>query len=250
MKAAVKKIYYVGAYYMSWGWFFSVGFGLNLFSLPLLLLPHRESRGQWMRAVIRGLFDLWVRWFHASNVVRIHWYGFDEPLPIGCVYIANHPTLIDAPLLLARLPDAICIFKPALMRNPVIGPPAIMAGYVAGDPGVDLVREIAGKIALGRSLLVFPEGTRTEPGQSLGPIKPGFALIAARAHAPVQLIVIRSTPDLVPRGRPWWRPPSKQPSTIEISLDRRWEYDAARSPTQLSKEVEQHLLGVLRPASV
>jgi 1-acyl-sn-glycerol-3-phosphate acyltransferase len=234
---------------MSWFWFFSVGLGLNLFSLPLLLLPHRESRGQWMRAVIRGLFDLWVRWFHASNVVRITWRGFDEPLPTGCVYIANHPTLLDATFLLARLPDAICIFKPALMRNPVIGPPAIMAGYVAGDPGVDLVRAISEKIALGRSLLVFPEGTRTEPGRLLNPVKPGFALIAARARAPVQLIVIRATPDLVPRGRPWWRAPANQPSTVEISLNRRWEYDPERSPTQLSAEVEKHLLQVLRPVS-
>jgi 1-acyl-sn-glycerol-3-phosphate acyltransferase len=246
---AVLKVYYLGAYYLSWFWFFSVGLGLNLFSLPLLLLPHRDSRGQWMRAVIRRLFDLWVRWFHASNVVRIKWAGFDEPLTTGCVYIANHPTLLDATFLLARLPDAICIFKPALMRNPVIGPPAIMAGYVAGDSGIDLVRAISEKILLGRSLLVFPEGTRTEPGHLLNPIKPGFALIAARARAPVQLIIIRATPDLVPRGRPWWRPPAKQPSTVEISLDRRWEHDPERSPTQLAAEVEQHLLSVLSPVS-
>jgi len=246
---AVLKLYYLGVYYLSWFWFFSVGLGLNLFSLPLLLLPHRASRGRWMRAVIRRLFDLWVRWFHACNVVRINWRGFDEPLPTGCVYIANHPTLIDATLLLARLPDAICIFKPALMRNPVIGPPAIMAGYVAGDPGVDLVRAISEKIVLGQSLLVFPEGTRTEPGCTLNRIKPGFALIAARAQAPVQLIVIRATPDLVPRGRPWWRAPANQPSSVEISLDRRWEFDAERSPTQLAAEVESHLTQVLQSVS-
>jgi 1-acyl-sn-glycerol-3-phosphate acyltransferase len=250
MRAAIKRGYYVGAYYLSWALFFFVGFLLNLFSIPLLVLPRRPRGERWMRAVIRGLFDLWVRWFHMSDVVRIHWRGFTEPLPVGTIYIANHPTLIDAPLLLARLPDAICIFKPALMRNPVIGPPAIMAGYVAGEAGVDLVREISQKISAGQSLLIFPEGTRTEPGQALGPIKPGFALIAARAHAPIQLILIRSTPHLVTRGRPWWRPPPVQPSTIEITLDRRWSFDSGRSPAELSNEVEQHLLGRLRPASV
>ena len=249
MIAALKKAYYVTTYLLSWWWFFFVGFLLNLCSLPLLLLPRSESRGQRMRAVIRRLFELWTWWFNTSGVVRVRWRGFTEPLPTGCIYIANHPTLIDAPLLLARLPDTICIFKPALLRNPVIGPPAIMAGYVAGEPGVDLVRQIAEKIAQGRSLLVFPEGTRTGAGLTLGPVKPGFALIAARARAPVQLLVIRSTPDLVTRGRPWWRPPSVQPSTVEITLGRRWEYDPVRTPTQLSEEVEQHLLTVLRPAS-
>jgi 1-acyl-sn-glycerol-3-phosphate acyltransferase len=249
MIAALKKIYYVTTYLVSWWWFFSVGFLLNLCSLPLLLLPRRESRGQWMRGVIRRLFALWVWWFNTSGVVRVRWRGFDQPLPTGCIYIANHPTLVDAPLLLSRLPDTICIFKPALLRNPVIGPPAIMAGYVAGEPGVDLVREIAEKVAGGRSLLVFPEGTRTEPGLTLGPVKPGFALIAARARAPVQLVVIRSTPELVTRGRAWWRAPSIQPSTVEFTLDRRWEYDSTRSVTQLAAEVEQHLLAVLRPVA-
>ena len=249
MIAVLKKAYYVTAYYLSWGFFFSVGFALNLFSLPLLLLPRRDSRGQWMRAVIRRLFELWVWWFNTSGVVRVRWHGFNEPLKPGTVFIANHPTLLDATFLLARLPETICIFKPALMRNPAIGPPAIMAGYVAGEPGVDLVREIAEKIAQNHSLLVFPEGTRTGPGLALGPIKPGFALIATRAHAPVQLIVIRASPDLVPRGRPWWRPPARQPSIVDIILDRRWEYEPARSSTELTEEVEQHLLAVLRPPS-
>lgn len=250
MIAALKKAYYVTTYLLSWWWFFSVGFLLNLCSLPLLLLPRTEPRSQRMRATIRRLFKIWEWWFNTSGVVRVRWRGFDEPLPTGCIYISNHPTLIDAPLLLARLPDTICIFKPALIRNPVIGPPAIMAGYVAGEPGVDLVREIAAKVAQGRSLLVFPEGTRTGPGLTLGPFKPGFALIAARAQAPVQLIEIRSTPELVTRGRPWWHAPSVQPSIFEITLGRRWEYDPTRTPTQFSQEVEQHLLNVLRPATV
>ncbi len=249
MIAALKKNYYVLTYLMSWGFFFAGGICLNLLSLPLFLLPRREAYGPAMRAVIRRLFELWAWWFNTSGVVRIRWHGFTEPLAGGTIFIANHPTLIDAPLLLSRLPGTICIFKPALIRNPAIGPPAIMAGYVAGEPGIDLVRTIAEKIALGRSLLVFPEGTRTDPRLVLGSFKPGFALIAARAHAPVQLVIVRSTPELVTRGRAWWRAPTIQPSTIEFTLDRRWEYDASRTPTELNEEVENHLLGVLRPPS-
>ncbi len=248
MIAALKKSYYVLTYLMSWGFFFAGGICLNLLSLPLLMLPRREVFGGPTRGVIRWLFKLWVWWFNTSGVVRVRWHGFTEPLTSGTVYIANHPTLIDAPLLLARLPDTICIFKPALMRNPAIGPPAVMAGYLAGETGVDLVRQIAEKIALGRSLLVFPEGTRTAPGLVLGTVKPGFALIAARAQAPVQLIEIRSTPELVRRGRAWWRAPTIQPSCVDFTLGRRWEYDAARTPMQLAEEVNTHLLEVLGSA--
>ena len=232
---------YVPGYYASWFCFIGVGLLLNLGCMPMLLLPRRERYGPAVRSVIRALFDLWVRWFHFTGVLHITWPGCDVPLTPGTVYIANHPTLLDATFLLARLPDAICIFKPALMRNPAIGPAAIMAGYSAGDPGVDLVREVAGKIAAGRSLLVFPEGTRTQPGTPLNPLRPGFALMAARAGAPVQLFVLRSSKGLVPRGRPWWRPPDVLPATLEIALDRRWEHDPARSPEELTAEVERHL---------
>lgn len=246
MKRAFQRGYYVGACYVSWLAFALVGLGLNVGCALLLLLPHRAKRGARVRGVIRRLFDLWRRWFHACGVLRISWHGFDAPLAHGTVYIANHPTLLDATLLLARLPDAVCIFKPSLMRNPAIGPAAIMAGYIAGEKGVDLVHDVAARIAAGQSLLIFPEGTRTATGTTLGPLKPGFAVIAAQARAPVQLITIRASSDLVPRGRPWWRLPSVLPVWMDISLDRRWACDPARSARELTEDVEQHLRSVLR----
>jgi len=218
---------------------------LNLASLPFLLLPRCETGGARMRRTIRGLFDFWLRWMHATGVVRVTWHGFERPLQPGAVFIANHPTLVDATFILARLPDAICIFKPALMRNPAIGPAAYLAGYVSGVPGVDLVREVAVKIAAGQSLLIFPEGTRTERGAALNPLRPGFALIASRAQAPVQLLRVVSSPGLVPKGRDWWRPPPVLPATVAITLDRRWEHDPARSPAELTEEVQRHLLASL-----
>ena len=237
----IRRAYYAGAYYASWAIFGGVGVLLNLVCLPLLLWPRRATGGVRMRRVIRGLFDFWVRWQHASGVVRIEWRGFEQPLAPGAVFIANHPTLVDATFLLARLPDTICIFKPALLRNPAIGPAAVLGGYVGGVPGVDLVREVAAKIAAGQSLLVFPEGTRTEPGRVLNPLRPGFALIASRAQAPVQLVRITATLGLSQKGCPWWRPPVVLPGRFEFTLDRRWEHDPNRSPADLTEEVQRHL---------
>lgn len=237
----IRRAYYVGVYYASWAMFGAVGVLLNLASLTFLLLPRCETGGARMRRVIRWLFDFWLRWMQATGVVRVTWHGFEQPLAPGAVFIANHPTLVDATFILARLPDAICIFKPALMRNPAIGPAAYLAGYVSGVPGVDLVREVAAKIAAGQSLLIFPEGTRTAPGCALNPLRPGFALIASRARAPVQLLRVAATPGLVPKGCAWWRLPPELPATVAITLDRRWEHDPDRSPADLTAEVQQHL---------
>lgn len=235
------RFYYVTVYYLSWFFFGVVGLGLNVVCAILLLLPGRPGRGPGVRRAIRILFDLWLKWMHFSRVVRVRWHGFEQPLPDGTVYVANHPTLIDATFLLARMPGAVCIFKPSLMHNPAIGPAAIMAEYVSGDAGVDLIRDAAAKVSQGCSMLIFPEGTRTACGQPPGPFKPGFALIAAQAQAPVQLITIRSTPELAARGRPWWKVPTMLPAYMDISLDRRWEHVNERPASQLTAEVEARL---------
>ncbi len=232
-------------YWLSWGVFAAVGIVLNVVCAPLLFLPRRERFGPATRRVIRSLFDLWVRWHHATQVILVSFVGFDSPIADGTIIIANHPTIVDATFLLARLPNTICIFKPALMRSPAIGPAALMAGYASGDAGIDLIHDVATSVASGKSLLVFPEGTRTAPGQTLGTIKSGFALIAARARAPVQLVVIRAAPDLGRKGIPWWHPPARLPSHIEFTLDRRWEHDPARTAREFTAEVDQRLRAVL-----
>ncbi len=245
MKARLAYGGLATAYFVSWALFACVGVALNLLCLPLLLLPPRGRPGGAARRTIRGLFRAWLLWFRWSRCVRISWRGFDRPCAGRTIYIANHPTLLDATFLLARLPDTICVVKPALMRSPAIGPLALLAGYVAGRADVDLIREVAGKIAAGRSLLLFPEGTRTEPGTTLGMLRPGYALMAVHARADVQLIVIRASADLVPRGRPWWRPPGVLPAQVELTLDRRWTFDPARRTRDLTADVERRLSEVL-----
>ena len=245
MKARLAYGCLAAACYFSWALFGGVGVALNLLCLPLLLLPGRERLGPAIRGTIRGLFLVWLGWFKLVRCVQVSWCGFSRPLARRTVYIANHPTILDATLLLARLPDPICIVKPSLLRSPAIGPVALLAGYTGGETDVDLIRNVTEKVVAGRSLLVFPEGTRTATGTKVGPLKPGYALIAERARAAVQLVVVRASSDLVPRDRPWWWPPSVLPVRVELTMDRRWEYDPARRTRDLTVEVERRLSEVL-----
>jgi 1-acyl-sn-glycerol-3-phosphate acyltransferase len=248
MRRRIERIRWVCVYYLSWAVFGSVGLLLNLGCIVLMPLPGREAFGPAVRATIRRLFAAWLAWMHATGVIDVQWNGFDgERLPTGTVYIANHPTLIDATFILARLPDAVCIFKPSLMSNPAVGPAAAMAGYVRGDTGLDLIRAAASKVAAGQSLLVFPEGTRTAEGTILGKMKPGFALIADRAQAPVTLIVVHASPGLVTRGRPWWPAPEILPGRVSLTLDRTWAYQPGRSAEELTQSVGARICEVLVP---
>lgn len=245
----LKRSYFLCFYFLSWLVFGTVGLALNAYCALLLLLPGREGRGPAVRETIRRLFASWTGWLNATGVVKIAWAGpeplvFDRP----AVYIANHPSLIDATILLARLPDAVCVFKPAVLRNPFLAPAAIMAGYASGDNGIDLMHEMAAKVAAGRSLLIFPEGTRTDAGRPFNPFKPGFALIAKRAGVPVQLLTIKASRDLLPRGRPWWYVPAL-PARVEVQLGRKLRVDPDRSAKEVVAEVEDEFARQLgRPA--
>lgn len=245
----IVRGWYGFLYYFSWLLFGLVGLLLNALCALLLLAPRRQHLAPAVRRGVRHLFSAWVKWIHLTGIVRVTWHGFEQPLPRGTVYVANHPSLIDATLILSRLDDALCIFKPALLRHPVTGPAAIMAGYLGGENGVDIIRAAAERVARGQSLLIFPEGTRTTRGVRLNPLRPGFALIVARARAPVQLITLETSEDLVPRGRSWWKLPSVLPGSVRLRMAERIDYDPMRSAAELTTLVEARLQERLRESS-
>ncbi len=242
----VVRLYFICTYYLSWLWFAVGGVALSLVCLPLLLTPWRARFCGAARTAIRCLFSLWIYWFKVCGVVQIRWHGFDRPLLPGTIYVANHPTLVDAVFLLSRLPDAVCILKPQLMSNPAIGSAAKLAGYVSARDGIDLLRDLIDRLNSGCSVLIFPEGTRTGPGEFLGPMKPGYALISERSQSPVQLCLVRATKGMVGRGYPWWKPPPVFPGVFDISLDRCWAPASERGAACLAEEVRQHLTLVLK----
>jgi len=96
----------------------------------------------------------------------------------------------------------------------------------------------------GSQLLVFPEGTRTGLDRPLNPCRTGFALIAARAHVPIQIVIIRASRDLLPRGRRWWQMPHF-PTIVDIYADERLEPSPGRSARETAELVEQRLLAQL-----
>lgn len=167
----------------------------------------RRRERLFQRAIQRE-FAAFVRWLAVVGIIRVSYRGFERMPTERRVVVANHPGLLDAVLLLARVPAGFCIFKPAIGRNPVLGPAARRAGYLPSDRGLTLVRRAAANIAAGATLVVFPEGTRTPAGGKLGAFRPGFALIARCAGAPVQLVRITSRTDFLTKERACWKLPA------------------------------------------
>jgi 1-acyl-sn-glycerol-3-phosphate acyltransferase len=249
-RTRLPRLYLVVVYWISWGLFLGVGALFSTFiCLPLLAFKKHPPVGKACRRTIAFLMKIWLLWLRLTGVARIDCQGFDSAPRHGTIYIANHPSLLDATFLLAHLPHSICIVKPQLLRNPATGPAVALAGYFSASEGIDLLKGVVHKLEEGCGLLIFPEGSRTEAGNVLNPLRPGFARIAERAKAPVQSILIHTSRGLARRGGAWWRPPSELPARVELTLARRWPHSAERSPAQLVLEVETYLRTQLNPAT-
>jgi len=233
----LRSAYQLLAYYFTLLCFGVFGFSLSVFSLLAGVLPTSGRTERFFQRLIHLHFAFFHWWCEFACLVYVRYRGFDSLPRGGLVLAANHPALIDITCLLARVPEAVCIFKPGIRRNPVLGAAARRAGYLASDGGHELIRRAANKVATGHTLIVFPEGTRTPPGETLLPFKPGFVLIARRAHVPIQLVRITTDSDVLTKGRSWWRLP-KFPAHIEIDAGPLIPTDTAASTTELTTEIE------------
>jgi 1-acyl-sn-glycerol-3-phosphate acyltransferase len=212
---SLRPAYNLLAYYLTLALFGLFGFELTLVSLLAALLPRAERRERLFQRLIHRHFVVFHWWCERAGLVYVRYRGFERLPRGGAVLVSNHPALIDVTCLLARVPEALCIFKPAIRRNPVLGAAARSAGYLSGDGRHELIRTAAEKVAEGNLLLVFPEGTRTPAGVPLLPFKPGFVVIARRANAPIQLVRITTDSDVLTKGRAWWRLP-RFPAHIQV----------------------------------
>lgn len=195
---------------------------IPLFALLYLVLPRR-----WHRPVSRRLihwgFRLYLAALRILCQVRLDLRELEplrhERAPL--IVIANHPSLLDAVLLLSVLPNASCVLKAALLHNPLFGVGARMAGYVSNEDPREMIRDSARTLQDGAQFILFPEGTRTTDFP-LNPLSSACILLSKQSRVPLQAVLLEfSTPYL---GKHWGllRPPAL-PLTIRARLGRRFE---------------------------
>ncbi|MHB8530350.1 MAG: lysophospholipid acyltransferase family protein [Caulobacteraceae bacterium] len=150
---------------------------LALAMLPLLLAPR-----SWMRWAVVGWAastSVLVRWICG---VRVEIRG-REHLPTGAALVAaKHQCMFDTMAPYAALPDACYVLRSSLLKIPFYGWYCRKSGMIAVDREGHaralrkLLADARERIAQQRQLVIFPEGTRTAPGES-GEYRPGVAAL-------------------------------------------------------------------------
>lgn len=243
----LSKIHY------GWRWFATAFsffiFGVGGIMIPLVVVPVlyclpggktlREQRGQ---KFIHHSFGKFI-WMMRFLGVLTYDVRDAEKLKQAKLILANHPSLLDVVFLISLIPNANCVVKAGLLRNPFMRGPINVAGYIINDGNAEDVI-VAAKEAFekGQAMIVFPEGTRTEPMQLIQ-LKRGAANIAVRAGADITPILISCTPTTLTKSDRWYQIPDK-PMHFQISVKEKLDvapYMEDENPTKSARTLTQDL---------
>lgn len=191
---------------------------IALIVYPLLSESRARALG---RYVIMVTFRLYLASLSASRRCSFDLEALDALRDEPALILApNHPCLLDAVMVISRLPNVSCVLKADLMKNIFLGAGARLARYIRNEPVRRMVRLAIRDFECGSHLLLFPEGTRTT-SCPVNPLQGSIGLIARHAQVPVQTILIETDSRYLSKGWSLFRKPP-MPIHYRVRLGRRF----------------------------
>ena len=161
---------------------------------------------------------IWARGILFVSRIKVTVNGLANIDPTqSYVYMSNHQSNFDIPVLLAYLPVQFrWLAKAELFKIPIFGRAMRGAGYVKIDrfnqeAAFESINEAARKMKNGVSVMIFPEGTRSLDG-NLRSFKKGGFIMAVDAGVPIVPVVIKGTWPIMDKS-------SLRINTGEVSLN-------------------------------
>lgn len=194
-------------------------FILSITALPLLRLLPSERCQRYSRVVLQGGMRAFVGVMRGLGTLTYEFQGTRRLGRPGQLIVANHPSLIDAIFLIAFAPQAGCVVKQAAFNNWLMRSVVRGAGYIGNGETANMIEGAAAALRDGQCLIMFPEGTRTRPGQPMT-LHRGAASIAVRAATAVTPVYIWCVPTTLTKSEPWYRIPARRPHfTLRVGDD-------------------------------
>jgi len=159
----------------------------------------------------RSAVDERARWFGRRVIeildVQLTATGIERvPMGRAYVYMSNHQSHLDIPMLYATLPSPTIrmLAKKELFEIPLWGRGLKAAEYISVDrsnheAAMRSIETAARLVRDGVSIYLAPEGTRSRDG-SIGKLKKGGFHLALGTGAPIVPVAISGTIDILPRG--------------------------------------------------
>lgn len=191
---------------------YGVGSGLLwyvIYPLTAWCFPS-EARCDYARFLSQRAFGLLIWFMSLAGVWRYQVAGLERLKKPGRVIIANHPSFLDVVLLFAWADKAVCVVKPNLTAIPLVGKPIRCCGHVVTEDPEQLVGKGVGLLQGGASLILFPQGTRTDPTLPVR-FHRSAARIALEAGVPLVPVYFQYRPLILGKGQQWYNVPPRRP---------------------------------------
>ncbi len=234
----VKQVFWSICYYSFLVLFILGTMVFNLFAFIAMPLLSEQRLRSILRRFAYQLFNFYLNLMEASgalitnrNILR----NIDAAKG-GLLIVANHPSIVDAPIVFSRIHGLLCVFKSSLNKSLWISRTAKLVGHLSNDGGLDLMKDLSTALERGEKVLLFPEGTRTV-SDGVDAFNPGYALAALRSKVPVQLIRIHSDTPILSKKQSKLRT-TRFPCTFLIELGPTIEPGRHNQVRTLNHEVE------------
>jgi 1-acyl-sn-glycerol-3-phosphate acyltransferase len=170
----------------------------GIVSLASTLVDRRGHAAHWCART-------WARLILATTGVTVERGGAAlPPLTQSCIFVANHASIYDIPILFTSIPHQLRIMaKSALGYVPFIGWHLRLAGHLLVDranPGPAIFKRMQRMTRQEASLIVFPEGSRSIDGR-VGRFKGGIFLLAIETGLPIVPVSVSNSPSVMRKGQ-------------------------------------------------
>ncbi|MDR1896551.1 MAG: 1-acyl-sn-glycerol-3-phosphate acyltransferase [Prevotellaceae bacterium] len=171
---------------------------LSLSTLFIRILPVKNSKKKLclhylIHYMCRSLFALAV----TVKKIKINPHG--ETFKTPAIIIANHQSMIDILQILALSPKIVFVVKDWVWKSPIMGLFVRFAGFHSISNGLDTVESYMNTIKAGYSIVIFPEGSRTN-GLEIKRFHKGAFFLAEQLHVDILPIIIQNNCETLHKG--------------------------------------------------
>jgi 1-acyl-sn-glycerol-3-phosphate acyltransferase len=221
--------------------------GFSVLAIALrFFLPQAISK-RLGRKLIAGAFRFYLRSLVLMGACRFDLSELDALRGGPAMIVApNHPSLLDAIMILSRLSDAGCIMKADIVNNIFFGAGARLGCYIRSTPIRTMVQLAIADLQEDSHVLLFPEGTRTTRFP-VGSLQGTTGLISKHSGMPVQTLFIETSSGFLGKGWSVFRTP-EMPITYRIRLGKRFAPPA--NTAEFTHELEKYFLSELAHAQL
>ena len=188
-----------------------VALACTVFPFLNIFIRDKEERARVAQHTVHVVWRVYVEAMRLLGVVSLEVHGAEVlRQERGAIVIANHPSLLDVVFIMSLMEHTQCVISKSVWDNPFMRGVVSAANYIpnSNDPA-QLVLDCAKALKAGNNLMIFPEGSRTRPGQKRV-YQRGFAYIALESGAPVRLVTMECNPATLLKGEPWYKVPSRR----------------------------------------